>query len=63
MTFTQAYEALEDNFRERVEWDKRDLRLESQYVPNYIPKEPVDYILIAMEHSTGVHGKLTDPAL
>ena len=57
MTFTQAYDALEGKFREQVDSDNRDLDIVSGYVPNFIPNGPVDYVLIAMEPSTGVPGK------
>ena len=57
MTFRQEYEALECRFMEQVEKDNRDPRIESGYVHNFVPNGPVDYVLIAMEPSTGVPGK------
>ncbi len=60
MTFTQQYEELERRFREQVASDNRKLSLDSEYVPNFIPREPVDYVLIAMEPSTGVPGKVSE---
>ena len=56
MTFRQEYEALERRFMEQVEKDNRDLNLRSGYVHNFVPRGPVDYVLIAMEPSTGVPG-------
>ena len=57
MTFKQKYEALEQRFKEQVEKDNRDLKIEGGYVHNFVPRGPVDYVLIAMEPSTGVLGK------
>ena len=57
MTFRQQYEALERRFKEQVEKDNRDLNIKSGYVHNFVPTGPVDYVLIAMEPSTGVSGK------
>ena len=33
-----------------------DLDLKGSYLPNFAPSEPVDYVLVAMEPSTGVSG-------
>ncbi len=62
MRFEQKYEALERRFEEQVEKDNRNLNIESGFVHNFVPRGPVDYVLIAMEPSTGVPGKdLKDP--
>ena len=55
MDFRGDYLALERKFIEQVEKD-RDLGMESTFVPNMEPAGPVDFVLIAMEPSTGVPG-------
>ena len=57
MTFRQKYDALECKFEQQVERDNKKPSIESIYLPNFIPKGSADYILIAMEPSTGVPGK------
>ncbi len=57
MTFSEAYAALERKFQEQVEADNSELGIESSYAHNFIPPGPVDYVLIAMEPSTGVQGQ------
>lgn len=52
MTFREQYAELEREFQEQVERDKKYWK--TSYVHNFIPTEPVDYIFIAMEPSTGV---------
>ena len=61
MTFKQAYRRLEEEFRLRVEEDKR-LDIESVFLPNIEPTGPVDYVLVGMEHSLGTWGKDLDKA-
>ena len=50
MNFREAYKKLEENFRHQVEEDKK-LGIESIFLPNMVPKAPVDYVLIGMEPS------------
>ncbi len=57
MTFRETYTKLECDFRDQVERDNKELGIASSYVPNFLPPGPVDYVLIAMEPSTGVPGK------
>ena len=57
MTFREKYEELEREFQGQVERDTEKLGIRSSYVHNFIPPGPVDYVLIAMEPSTGVPGK------
>ena len=57
MTFREKYAELESEFQKQVERDNKELGIESSYAHNFIPQGPVDYILIAMEPSTGVPGK------
>ena len=61
MTFSEKYAALECEFQKQVESDNKsdnkELYIDSLFVHNFIPLGPVDYILIAMEPSTGVSGK------
>ena len=56
MAFSEKYAALEREFKEQVGRDNEDLGIKSSYVHNFIPTGPVDYVLIAMEPSTGVPG-------
>ena len=57
MTFREKYAKLERDFRDQVESDNKELGIVSSYMPNFLPPGPVDYVLIAMEPSTGVPGK------
>ena len=57
MTFSEKYAALEREFQQQVENDNKELRIKSSYLPNLKPTGSVDYVLIAMEPSTGVPGK------
>ena len=57
MTFREIYAKLECDFRDQVKRDNKELGIDSSYVPNFAPRGPVDYVLIAMEPSTGVPGK------
>ena len=54
MSFHEKWAALENNFQQRVQADNEELGIQSSYVHNFVPGGPVDYILIAMEPSTGV---------
>ena len=56
MTFSEKYRKLEREFQKQVERDNIELGIESRYVHNFVPRERVDYILIAMEPSCGVPG-------
>ena len=57
MTFQEKYEALEDEFREQVRKDNQCLAENapnrSVFLPNLAPQGPVDFVLVAMEPSTG----------
>ena len=53
-TFSEKWTALECELKAQVERDNCELQIPSKYVHNFIPKGPVDYVLIAMEPSTGV---------
>jgi hypothetical protein len=57
MTFNDNYALLERKFQEQVIADNTELGIESSYTPNFKPSGPVDFILIAMEPSTGVPSK------
>ena len=48
---------MEREFQEQVENDDKEFRIKSSYLPNLEPIGPVDYVLVAMEPSTGVPGK------
>ena len=52
MTFEEAYSALEDDFRRRVEGDKHS-GMKCIFLPNVEPTAPVDYVLVGMEPSLG----------
>ena len=54
--FSEKYARLEQGFQEQVECDRRKYGPGVKYLPNFTPSGPVDYILIAMEPSTGVAG-------
>ena len=55
MTFEEAYSALEDDFRQRVEEDKQS-GVKCIFLPNVEPIGPVDYVLVGMEPSLGRWG-------
>ena len=57
MAFEQQYARLEDKFKRQVDWDNHELKIDSSYVHNFVPPRPVDFVLVAMEPSTGVPGK------
>ena len=57
MPFREKYAVLECKFQKQVECDNKELGIRSSYVPNFTPPGPVNYVLIAMEPSTGVPGK------
>jgi hypothetical protein len=61
MTFQEKYLALTGKFKAQVEKDNRDFKWEgknrSEYLPNFEPNGPVDFVLVAMEPSTGVKAK------
>ena len=61
MTFSKKWAELECSFQDQVANDNRELSklppIQSSYVHNFTPSSPVDYVLIAMEPSTGVPGK------
>ena len=59
MTFSEKYSVLECKFQEQVARDNKDLGIRSSYAHNFVPGGPVDYVLIAMEPSTG--GPRKDP--
>lgn len=54
--FSERYARLERRFQEQVESDHKDLTSGGGYVPNFTPSGSVDYVLGAMEPSTGVPG-------
>ena len=53
MSFIEQYAELETGFKEQVDRDNKDLGIESHFLANIAPKDPVDYILVAMEPSFG----------
>ena len=57
MTFQDEYRALEGKFCKQVKKDNREIRVDSKLVHNIEPRGPVDFVLIAMEASTGGSGK------
>ena len=59
--FSDEYKGLEDRFRGQVECDRRKYEPEVKYLPNFPPSGPVDYILVAMEPSTGGSGRHEGP--
>ena len=65
--FSERYARLERRFQEQVESDRRDLKLGVGCVPNFTPSGPADYVLVAMEPSTGVpgghDGQVSEPPL
>ena len=54
--FSEKYPALERKFRDRVAQDKECFGLESLFLPNIAPQDPVDFVLIGMEPSIGGEG-------
>lgn len=58
MTFDEIYSELEDKFRRRVKCDNKEFEVDSSYLPNFVPRGPVDFVLIAMEPSKGTRGKI-----
>ncbi len=61
MAFRDDYWALERKFIGQVEKDRR-CGAESSFVHNIEPSGPVDFVLIAMEPSTGVPGAADPPS-
>lgn len=65
--FSEEYKRLEHRFQEQVECDRQKYNLGTGYLPNFTPSGPVDYILVAMEPSTGVagghEGQVSEPPL
>ena len=57
MTFIEQYLALEKKFRQQVEEDRK-FGIESSFLSNIEPRDHVDFVLVAMEPSTGVSGKM-----
>ena len=51
MTFEEAYAELNEEFRRRVDEDKRVWDFESIFLPNLMPEGPVDFVLVGMEPS------------
>ena len=54
--FSDRYARLERRFKDQVERDRQHYGLEGGYLPNFTPTGPVDYVLVAIEPSTGVSG-------
>ncbi len=54
--FSEKYTALERKFRDRVAQDKECFGLESLFLPNIAPQDPVDFVLIGMEPLIGGEG-------
>ena len=52
-SFQEEYQALECEFRARVDQDNAYHGAQSVYLPNLAPQGPVDFVLVAMEPSTG----------
>ena len=52
-SFQEEYQALEGEFRARVKQDNECHGAQSVYLPNLAPHGPVDFVLVAMEPSTG----------
>jgi hypothetical protein len=52
-SFQEEYQALECEFRARVEEDNEYHGAQSVYLPNLAPQRPADFVLVAMEPSTG----------
>ena len=54
MTFQQRYAALEDKFKAQVDEDNTlNAENPSVYLPNLAPEDRVNFVLVAMEPSTG----------
>ena len=52
-SFQEEYQALEGEFRARVGKDNKCHGAQSVYLPNLAPQRPADFVLVAMEPSTG----------
>ena len=52
-SFRGEYQALECGFRAQVDEDNAYHEAKSVYLPNLAPQGPVDFVLVAMEPSTG----------
>ena len=52
-SFQEEYQALECEFRARVDEDNEYNGAQSVYLPNLAPQRPADFVLVAMEPSTG----------
>ena len=52
-SFQEEYQALECEFRARVDEDNAYHGAQSVYLPNLAPQRPMDFVLVAMEPSTG----------
>ena len=59
--FSEEYKRLEQRFQDQVECDRQKYDPGIRYLPNFTPSGPVDYILIAMEPSTGGSGRHEGP--
>ena len=59
--FSEEYKGLEDRFWDQVECDHIKYEPGGGYLPNFTPSGPVDYILVAMEPSTGGSGRCEGP--
>ena len=62
MDFKDRYLELEQKFIEQVKRDRKCGVEKSSFVPNMEPSGPVDFVLIAMEPSTGVPGSAGPPS-
>ena len=51
--FQEEYQALEGEFRAQVYEDNEHHGAQSVYLPNLAPQRPTDFVLVAMEPSTG----------
>ena len=51
MSFSEQYEALEQQFRMKAEKDDAESTSEFVFLPNMAPQGPVDFVLVAMEPS------------
>ena len=52
-SFQEKYQALECEFRAQVAEDNEYHGAQSVYLPNLAPQRPADFVLVAMEPSTG----------
>ena len=60
MSVIEEYAALEHEFRQQVEDDKQH-SIDSSFLSNLAPQDSVDFVLVAMEPSTGVPQKTSEP--